>query len=95
MTLIRHRNAERMKFSSMLVFIFFWHFLVYCFVAHSEWSPDGFLAIAGTMDFAGGDVVHICSGVSGPPALSAPPVCLQRCLPNTARCGEPSFCSVW
>ena len=54
-----------MKFSSMLVFIFFWHFFVYCFVAHSEWSPDGFLAIAGTMDFAGGDVVHICSGVSG------------------------------
>ncbi len=54
-----------MKFSSMLVFLFFWHFLVYCFVAHSEWSPDGFLFKAGTLDFAGGDVVHICSGVSG------------------------------
>ena len=49
----------------MLVFIFFWHFLVYCFVCHSEWSLDGFLNEAGTMDFAGGDVVHICSGVSG------------------------------
>jgi ammonium transporter, Amt family len=54
-----------MKFASMLVFIFFWHFLVYCFVAHSEWSPDGFLFQAGTLDFAGGDVVHVCSGVSG------------------------------
>jgi ammonium transporter, Amt family len=58
-------SAERMKFASMLVFIFFWHFLVYCFVAHSEWSPDGFLFQAGTLDFAGGDVVHVCSGVSG------------------------------
>ena len=58
-------TAERMKFASMLVFIFFWHFFVYCFVAHSEWSPDGFLFQSGALDFAGGDVVHICSGVSG------------------------------
>jgi len=57
--------AERMKFSSVVVFIFFWHFLVYCPICHSEWAVDGFLAAAGDMDFAGGNVVHISSGVAG------------------------------
>jgi ammonium transporter, Amt family len=57
--------AERMKFSTMVVFIFFWHFLVYCVVAHWEWSPGGFLKAAGTLDYAGGDVVHTCAGMSG------------------------------
>ena len=57
--------AERMKFNSLLVFIFFWHFLVYCPVCHSEWAMDGFLAVAGDLDFAGGNVVHISSGFSG------------------------------
>ena len=57
--------AERMKFNSMLVFIFFWHFLVYCPVCHSEWAADGFLSVAGDLDFAGGNVVHISSGFSG------------------------------
>jgi ammonium transporter, Amt family len=57
--------AERMKFSTMVVFIFFWHFLVYCVVAHWEWAPDGFLFGAGTLDYAGGDVVHVCAGMSG------------------------------
>jgi ammonium transporter, Amt family len=57
--------AERMKFSTMVVFIFFWHFLVYCVVAHWEWAPDGFLFAAGALDYAGGDVVHISAGMSG------------------------------
>lgn len=57
--------AERMKFWPMLIFMFFWHFLVYCPVAHSEWATDGFLALAGDLDFAGGNVVHVCSGFSG------------------------------
>jgi Amt family ammonium transporter len=56
--------AERMKFSSLLVFIFFWHLLVYCPIAHWEWG-GGFMGSWGVLDFAGGDVVHISSGVSG------------------------------
>ena len=57
--------AERMRFSAMIVFIFFWHFLVYCVVAHWVWAPDGFLFEDGALDYAGGDVVHISSGMSG------------------------------
>ena len=56
--------AERMKFSSLLVFIFFWHLLIYCPIAHWEWG-GGFMGNMGVLDFAGGDVVHISSGVSG------------------------------
>ncbi len=57
--------AERMRFSAMLIFIFFWHFLVYCVVAHWVWAPDGFLFKDGALDYAGGDVVHISAGMSG------------------------------
>ena len=57
--------ADRMKFSSMLVFITCWHLIVYCPVAHWNWHPNGFLFKAGIMDFAGGNVVHIASGMSG------------------------------
>jgi len=56
--------AERMKFSSLLVFVFFWHLLVYCPLCHWEWG-GGFMSDWGVLDFAGGDVVHISSGVSG------------------------------
>ena len=56
--------AERMKFSALLVFIFFWHLLIYCPIAHWEWG-GGFMGKWGVLDFAGGDVVHISSGVSG------------------------------
>lgn len=38
---------------------------VYCPIAHSVWHPDGFLYKAGVLDFAGGNVVHISSGVAG------------------------------
>ena len=57
--------AERMRFHAMLIFIFFWHFLVYCPVCHSNWAADGWLSVKGDLDFAGGNVVHICSGFSG------------------------------
>ena len=57
--------AERMKFEAVLLFIFLWHFAVYCPVCHAEWGPGGFLATAGDLDFAGGNVVHITSGFSG------------------------------
>ena len=57
--------AERMKFQCMVIFIVVWHFLVYCVVAHWEWAPGGFLFDAGALDYAGGDVVHICAGMSG------------------------------
>ena len=57
--------AERMKFEAVLIFIFLWHFAVYCPACHSEWGPGGFLGAAGDLDFAGGNVVHITSGFSG------------------------------
>lgn len=57
--------ADRIKFNSMLILMALWHLLVYCPVAHSMWHPNGFLYNAGALDFAGGNVVHITSGVSG------------------------------
>jgi ammonium transporter, Amt family len=57
--------AERMSFRAMLIFIFFWHIIVYCPVAHSTWAVDGWLALKGDLDFAGGNVVHVSSGMSG------------------------------
>jgi Amt family ammonium transporter len=57
--------ADRMKYSSMLVFMALWHIAVYCPIAHSMWHFDGFMWQAGNMDFAGGNVVHISSGFAG------------------------------
>jgi len=57
--------ADRMKFIPMIIFITLWHFLVYCPIAHSCWHPEGFLFKRGDLDYAGGNVVHISSGVSG------------------------------
>ena len=56
--------AERMKFSALIAFMAAWSLCVYCPVAHSVWAPDGFLHLAGLLDFAGGTVVHITSGFS-------------------------------
>ncbi len=58
--------AERMKFSSMCVFMVLWGTLVYCPVAHWVWGPGGWLLEGeyAALDFAGGTVVHITSGVS-------------------------------
>src|SRR6185312_7253760 len=69
--LIAGAFAERMKFSAMLWFIGLWAVLVYAPVAHWVWGPDGFLNSANNdawvkvLDFAGGTVVHINSGVAG------------------------------
>jgi Amt family ammonium transporter len=69
--LIAGAFAERMKFSAMLWFIGLWAIFVYSPVAHWVWGPDGFLNSANAdglvkvLDFAGGTVVHINSGVAG------------------------------
>lgn len=57
--------ADRMKFSALLWFIGLWSVAVYAPVAHWVWGPDGFLNNAGMLDFAGGTVVHVNSGVAG------------------------------
>ena len=67
--LISGAFAERIKFSAMLLFMVFWTTLVYFPMAHMVWGKGGFLnaALGGSvpcLDFAGGTVVHITSGVS-------------------------------
>ncbi len=57
--------AERMKFSALCIFTLLWSLLVYAPIAHWVWSPLGWLAGLGAVDFAGGTVVHINSGVAG------------------------------
>jgi Amt family ammonium transporter len=57
--------VDRMKFSSMLVFMVLWSLVVYAPVAHSVWAANGFLFGAGVLDFAGGTVVHINAGIAG------------------------------
>jgi Amt family ammonium transporter len=67
--LITGAFAERMKFSAMALFMLLWTLMVYAPMAHMVWGNGGFLnaALGGhfpTLDFAGGTVVHITSGVS-------------------------------
>lgn len=62
--LITGAFAERMKFSVFVIFTLLWTTLVYDPLAHWVWG-GGFLAKFGALDFAGGTVVHISSGVSG------------------------------
>jgi Amt family ammonium transporter len=67
--LITGAFAERMKFSAMLVFMTLWSLIVYDPMAHMVWGKGGFLnaSLGGrfpTLDFAGGTVVHVTSGVS-------------------------------
>jgi len=57
-------SGDVFKFNSMLIFVVFWHLLVYCPVARSNWSHEGFLHQAGVLDWAGGNPVHITSGFS-------------------------------
>jgi Amt family ammonium transporter len=54
-----------MKYHSMIILITFWFLIVYCPIAHSTWHPQGWLFKKGVLDYAGGNVVHICSGMSG------------------------------
>src|SRR5215467_986740 len=67
--LITGATAERMKFSGTVLFMMLWFLIVYAPLAHMVWGKGGFLnaALGGrfpTLDFAGGTVVHISSGVS-------------------------------
>jgi ammonium transporter, Amt family len=62
--LISGAFAERMKFSAYVLFTLLWTTLVYDPLAHWVWHPDGWLAKLGALDFAGGTVVHLSSGVS-------------------------------
>ncbi len=54
--------AERIRFTSYILFIALFSLLVYAPVAHWSWHPKGFLALMGAWDFAGGTVVHITAG---------------------------------
>ena len=56
--------AERMKFSTFLVFMVLWSTIVYCPVAHWVWGDGGWLKSLGALDFAGGTVVHINAGIA-------------------------------
>jgi len=56
--------AERMKFSAVLLFTLLWSTFIYDPVCHWVWGLGGFLRNMGALDFAGGTVVHIISGVS-------------------------------
>jgi Amt family ammonium transporter len=66
--LITGAFAERMKFSAMAVFLSLWSLFVYSPMAHMVWGAGGFLNSSGghfpSLDFAGGTVVHVTSGVS-------------------------------
>jgi len=64
--LITGAFAERMKFSAYLIFIVAWSTIVYAPLAHWVWGVDGWLGLNGwgALDFAGGTVVHISSGVA-------------------------------
>ena len=62
--LITGAVAGRMKFKALFFFIIFWSTIVYYPMAHMVWGIGGFLAKIGSVDFAGGNVVHISSGVS-------------------------------
>ncbi|OJE49651.1 ammonia channel protein [Bacillus proteolyticus] len=63
--LISGAFAERMRFSAFLIFILLWTTIVYNPVAHWVWGVGGWLRELGALDSAGGNVVHITSGVAG------------------------------
>ena len=62
--LITGAVVERIKFSALILFSVIWFTVVYVPIAHWVWGSGGWLAKLGTLDFAGGTVVHIAAGVS-------------------------------
>ena len=62
--LITGALVGRMKFKALFLFVTFWSLIVYYPMAHMVWGEGGFLASIGSVDFAGGNVVHISSGIS-------------------------------
>ena len=79
--LITGAIAERMKFKTYLVFMLLWATLVYDVVAHWVWGAGGWLHNMGALDFAGGTVVHVSSGVSA--LVAAVVIGRRRGYPNT------------
>lgn len=57
--------VERGRFSAIMLFSFLWQTIVYAPIAHMVWSADGLMFRFGAIDFAGGTVVHVNSGVAG------------------------------
>ena len=62
--LITGAFAERKRFKAFILFAVAWSTLVYAPIAHWVWSPDGWLFDLGVLDFAGGTVVHLSSGIA-------------------------------
>jgi Amt family ammonium transporter len=62
--LISGAIAERVRFKAYLIFMIVWSVVIYCPIACWVWNPDGWLCKMGALDFAGGTVVHLASGVS-------------------------------
>lgn len=60
--LITGAFAERIRFTSYLLFICLFSLFIYCPLAHATWHPQGFLLKLGVLDFAGGTVVHMSAG---------------------------------
>ena len=63
--LITGSLVGRMKFSALFIFVAVWSLLVYYPMAHMVWGAGGLISSLGAVDFAGGNVVHISSGISG------------------------------
>lgn len=63
--LISGAFAERMRYSAFVIFTVLWSIFVYSPVAHWVWGVGGWIRELGALDFAGGNVVHISSGVTG------------------------------
>jgi len=57
--------VERVRFGAIILFSLLWQTIVYAPIAHMVWASDGFLFKFGAIDFAGGTVVHINSGIAG------------------------------
>ena len=57
--------VERVRFSAYCVMLALWSLLIYAPLCHWVWGPGGWIGQLGALDFAGGTVVHISSGVSG------------------------------
>ncbi|MBF0431128.1 MAG: ammonium transporter [Fibrobacteria bacterium] len=79
--LIAGAFAERVKFGTYVIFILIWGTLVYDPVCHWVWAEAGWLFKDGAIDFAGGTVVHIISGIAG----------LVTCIVIGKRRGYPSY----
>jgi len=67
--LISGALAERIKFSAFFIFILLWSTIIYDPIAHWVWGEGGWLYKMGALDFAGGTVVHISSGISALAAI--------------------------